>query len=147
MNGEGVGGLTLADALELQQLLARYGLGMTKGDVQSVVDVFTEDGTYSAFGDVYQLDQFPELVAAAPKGLFLVGPPVLEVHGDAGTGQQPLCFVDQTTHDMRIGFYTDTYLRTPVGWRLKTRSMTFLRRDGGQDAGRPHDPSRPAARS
>lgn len=140
-------GVSVEDAHELQQLLARYALGMTKDDVASVVDVFTVDGTYSAFGDTYQLAQFPELVAAAPKGLFLVGPPVLEVEGDTGTGQQPLCFVDQTTQRMRIGWYTDTYLRTDKGWRLKTRSMTFLRKDGGADSGRPHDPSRPAARS
>ena len=131
------------DVLEVQQLLARYALGMTKDDIDSVIDVFTDDGTYSAFGDTYRLDQFPELVAAAPKGLFLVGPPVLELDGDEGSGQQPLCFVDQTTHDMRIGWYTDTYRRTPAGWRLRTRSMTFLRRSGTRDAGRPHDPSRP----
>ena len=91
----------------------------------------------------HRLDQFPELVAAAPKGLFMVGPPALELDGDSGTGQQPLCFVDQTTHDMRIGWYTDTYRRTADGWRLRTRSMTFLRRSGTRDAGRPHDPSRP----
>jgi hypothetical protein len=131
------------DVLEVQQLLARYAVGMTKDDIESVIDVFTPDGTYSAFGDTYRLDQFPELVAAAPKGLFLVGAPVLELDGDTGTGQQPLCFVDQTTHDMRIGWYTDSYRRTADGWRLRTRSMTFLRRNGTRDAGRPHDPSRP----
>jgi hypothetical protein len=116
---------------------------MTKNDVDAVVDVFTPDGTYSAFGDVYRLTDFPTLVAAAPKGLFMVGPPALELHGDTGEGTQPLCFVEQTTHDMRIGYYTDTYRRTEVGWRLQTRSMTFLRKSGARDAGRPHDPSRP----
>ena len=138
--------LSTTDVLEVQQLLARYAVGMTKNAIDEVVDVFTDDGTYSAFGDTYRLDQFPELVAAAPKGLFLVGPAALELAGDTGTGQQPLCFVDQTTHDMRIGWYTDTYRRTNRGWRLATRSMTFLRRNGVADSGRPHDPSRPAAR-
>ena len=138
--------LPTTDILEVQQLLARYAVGMTKNAVDEVVDVFTDDGTYSAFGDTYRLDQFPELVAAAPKGLFMVGPPALELAGDTGTGQQPLCFVDQTTHDMRIGWYTDTYRRTNRGWRLATRSMTFLRRNGVADSGRPHDPSRPSAR-
>ncbi len=116
---------------------------MTKDDVDAVVDVFTPDGSYSAFGDTYRLEDFPALVAAAPKGLFLVGPPVLELDGDGGTGQQPLCFVEQTTHAMRIGWYTDSYRRTADGWRLHTRSMTFLRRSGARDAGRPHDPTRP----
>ena len=57
-------------------------------------------------------------MAAAPKGLFLVGPPALTLDGDTGSGRQPLCFVEQTTHDMRIGYYTDTYRRTAEGWRL-----------------------------
>jgi hypothetical protein len=136
--------LPIEDVLELEQLLARYAVGMTKDDVESVTEVFTPDGSYSAFGDTYQLVDFPMLVAAAPKGLFLVGPPVFELDGDVGTGQQPLCFVDQKTHDMRIGYYTDSYRRTPSGWRLHTRSMTFLRKSGARDAGRPHDETRPA---
>jgi hypothetical protein len=135
---------TQADLLELQQLLARYAVGMTKDDVDAVVEVFTPDGTYSAFGDTYALADFPTLVAAAPKGLFMVGPPAITIDGDTGTGEQPLCFVDQTDHAMRIGWYTDTYRRTDAGWRLATRSMTFLRKSGSRDAGRAHDPTRPA---
>ncbi len=138
-----MGQLPVEDVIELQQLLARYAVGMTRDDVEAVVEVFTPDGSYRAFGDTYPLVDFPALVAAAPKGLFLVGPPALEIDGDEGTGQQPLCFVDQTTHDMRIGYYTDTYRRTTQGWRLHTRSMTFLRKSGARDAGREHDPSRP----
>jgi SnoaL-like domain len=133
----------IADIIELEQLLARYAVGMTQDDIEAVIEVFTPDGTYSAFGDTYTLADFPTLVAAAPKGLFLTGPPVLELDGDEGTGQQTLCFVDQTNHDMRIGWYTDTYRRTPAGWRLRTRSMTFLRRSGSRDSGKAHDPRRP----
>jgi hypothetical protein len=135
----------IADITELQQVLARYAIGMTQDDIEAVVDVFTPDGTYSAFGTTYTLNDFPALVAAAPKGLFLTGTPVLDLDGGTGTGTgyQTLCFVDQTTHDMRIGWYTDTYLRTEKGWRLRTRAMTFLRRSGGRDSGKAHDPGRP----
>jgi hypothetical protein len=133
----------IADITELEQLLARYAIGMTQDDVEAVIDVFTPDGTYSAFGSTYPLEDFPALVAAAPKGLFLTGTPVLDLKGDTGTGYQTLCFVEQTTHEMRIGWYTDTYLRTEKGWRLQTRSMTFLRRSGSRDAGKAHDPTRP----
>lgn len=133
-----------SDLLELQQLLARYAVAMTKADVEAVLDVFTPDGTYRAFGDTYALADFPRLVAAAPKGLFMVGPAAIDLHGDTATGEQPLCFVDQTDHAMRIGWYTDTYRRTAEGWRLATRSMTFLRRSGARDSGRAHDPTRPA---
>ena len=132
-----------SDILEIEQLLARYAVGMTRNDIEAVLAVFTPDGTYSAFGDTYALTDFPRLVEAAPKGLFLTGTPALELDGDTGTGQQPLCFVDQTDHDMRIGWYTDSYRRTDLGWRLQTRAMTFLRRSGARDSGRPHDPTRP----
>ena len=133
----------IADIIEVEQLLARYAVGMTQDDIEAVIEVFTPDGTYSAFGDTYTLADFPTLVAAAPKGLFLTGTPELELDGDEGTGQQTLCFVDQTNHDMRIGWYTDTYRRTSAGWRLRTRSMTFLRRSGTRDSGKAHDPRRP----
>jgi hypothetical protein len=76
--------LPIADVMELEQLLARYAVGMTKDDVDSVMGVFTPDGTYSAFGDKYELHDFP------------------------------------------------------------TRSMTFLRKSGARDSGRPHDLMRPA---
>jgi hypothetical protein len=132
------------DVIEIEQLLARYAVGMTRDDVESVMELFTADGTYSAFGETYPLADFPTLVAAAPKGLFLTGTPAVELDGDRGTGEQTLCFVDQTNHDMRIGWYTDTYRRTDAGWRLATRSMTFLRRSGARDSGRGHDPRRPA---
>ena len=133
----------LADIVEIEQLLARYAVGMTKDDIEAVIDVFTPDGSYSAFGATYTLADFPALVQAAPKGLFLTGTPAIELDGDTGTGEQPLCFVDQTDHAMRIGWYTDTYRRTGRGWRLHTRSMTFLRRSGSRDSGKPHDPTRP----
>jgi SnoaL-like domain len=137
--------LPIPDVIEIEQLLAKYAVYMTQNDIDTVMnEVFAPDGTYSAFGDTYQLQDFPRLVEVAPKGLFLVGPPVLALDGDKGTGYQPLCFVDQTNHDMRIGWYTDTYLRTEKGWRLQTRSMTFLRRSGAADAGKAHDPLRPA---
>jgi hypothetical protein len=138
-----------ADIIELEQVLARYAVGMTRDDVEAVMEVFTPDGTYSAFGATYALKDFPTLVAAAPKGLFLTGTPVLDLDLDEGTGNgyQTLCFVEQATHDMRIGWYTDTYRKTDHGWRLQTRSMTFLRRSGARDSGKEHDPGRPAPSS
>lgn len=129
---------TTEDLVDIQQLLARYAVTITQGDIDGLVAVFTPDGTYSAFGDTYPLTEFPALVAAAPKGLFLTGTPVIELAGDTATGTQPLCFIDHATHDMRIGYYSDTYARTESGWRLRTRAMTFIRRSGEHNSGRPH---------
>jgi hypothetical protein len=136
----------VADVIEIEQLLAKYAVAMTKNDVETIVaEVFTQDGSYTAFGETYRLPDFPALVEAAPKGLFLTGTPVLDLDGDTGRGEQSLLFVDQASHDMRMGWYTDAYARTERGWRLKTRSMTFLRRSGARDSGRAHDPRRPPA--
>jgi hypothetical protein len=131
---------SVADVVEINQLLARYAVTITQGDIPGLIGVFTEDGSYSAFGDTYPLSEFPALVAAAPKGLFLTGTALvsLDESGSSATGTQPLCFIDHHTHDLRIGYYNDTYVRTAAGWRLRTRAMTFIRRSGAHDSGRPH---------
>jgi SnoaL-like protein len=136
------------DLVEIQQLLAKYAVTITQGDVAGLVTVFTPDGTYSAFGSTYTLARFPELVAAAPSGLFMTGTSLVDLdtgNPDTATGTQPLCFIEHSTHDMRIGYYKDNYLRTDDGWRLKTRAMTFIRRNGDHDSGRPHAIGRPEA--
>ena len=139
------------DLVEIQQLLAKYAVTITQGDVEGLVTVFTPDGTYSAFGSTYTLARFPELVAAAPSGLFMTGTSLIDLDGsedrdpDTATGTQPLCFVEHSKHDMRIGYYKDTYVRTDAGWRLKTRAMTFIRRNGDHDSGRAHAIGRPEA--
>ena len=133
----------IADIMEIEQLLARYAVAMTKLDLDMVRTVFTEDGTYSAFGDTYTVDEFPALAQAAPRGLFMTATPLLEFDGDTATGTQQLCFVSQLDHYLRIGYWTDTFLRTEGGWRLRTRSMTFLRRSGELDSGISHNPLRP----
>lgn len=126
------------DLMEIHQLLAKYAVTITKGDLEGLVSVFTPDGTYSAFGDTYPLSEFPDLVAAAPKGLFLTGTALVDLDGDDATGTQPLCFIDHSDHHMRIGYYSDAYRRTADGWRLATRAMTFIRRSGEHDSGIPH---------
>ena len=133
----------IADIMEIEQLLARYAAGMTKFDLDMVRSVFTGDGTYSAFGDTYTVDDFPALADAAPRGLFMTGTPFLEFDGDTATGTQLLCFVSQLDHYQRIGYWSDSFVRTQDGWRLRTRSMTFMRRSGARDSGIAHNPLRP----
>jgi hypothetical protein len=139
------------DLVEIQQLLAKYAVTITQGDIDGLISVFTPDGTYSAFGSTYTLSRFPELVAAAPSGLFMTGTSLVDLSDsedgdpDTATGTQPLCFIEHSKHDMRIGYYKDTYVRTGDGWRLKTRAMTFIRRSGEHDSGRPHAIGRPEA--
>ncbi|OLP02377.1 hypothetical protein BVU76_10700 [Mycolicibacterium porcinum] len=146
-SGPGAPPTRTEDLIEIQQVLAKYAVTITQGDIDGLISVFTPDGTYSAFGETYTLNRFPVLVDAAPKGLFMTGTALIDlVEGaDTASGTQPLCFIEHSKHDMRIGYYRDTYERTAEGWRLKTRAMTFIRRNGDHDHGRPHAIGRPEA--
>ena len=102
--------------------------------------MFTPDGTYSAFGSTYTLARFPELVDAAPKGLFMTRhvageprrstPTRRRARSHCASSSTPSTTCASATSD-------DTYVRTADGWRLKTRAMTFIRRSGDHDSGRP----------
>lgn len=131
----------IADLVEIEQLCARYLAYASQFVPDRWLTVFTPDVQYSAFGAVYTIDRMPALLAAAPRGQFIGSMPVVDFDGrDRATGMQHFVFIDQQTHAMRLAWYTDEYVRTPDGWRIRRRSTTFLRKSGGQDSGRQHDP-------
>jgi hypothetical protein len=104
------------------------------------LDVFTPDAEYNAFGTSYTLERFPALLAAAPHGQYVGNMPVVDLDGDRATGVQHFVFIDQRSHAMRLGWYRDEYVRTAHGWRIRRRTTTFMRKHGGFDSGRAHDP-------
>jgi hypothetical protein len=130
----------VADLVELHELCARYMMYTSQFVEERWLDVFTPDAEYHAFGTPYTVERFPALLAAAPRGQFIGNMPVVEIDGDSAHGVQHFVFVDQQSHDMRLGWYRDEYRRTAGGWRIHRRSTTFMRRSGGFDSGRPHDP-------
>jgi SnoaL-like domain len=130
----------IADLVEIEQLCSRY-MAYTSQFVQDQwLDVFTPDAEYNAFGTPYTLERFPALLEAAPRGQFIGNMPVVEFEGDLASGVQHFVFIDQQTHAMRLGWYRDQYRRTENGWRIYRRSTTFMRKHGGFDSGRQHDP-------
>ena len=54
--------------VEIQQLLARYAVTITQGDIDGLLAVFTPDGSYSAFGDTYPLEGIPGPGRGRPQG-------------------------------------------------------------------------------
>ena len=132
----------LSDHFAIQRLTTSYATHLSRGEADAVAALFTEDGRYHAFGEAYTREDLPHLIRSAPQGQLIVNPPLLEVDGDVATGSQHYVFIAQQNHDMRLAWYTDEYRRTSEGWRFVSRSTTFLRRSGGYDAGREHDPVR-----
>ena len=128
------------DLVELQALCSRYMMYTSQYLQDHWLDVFTPDAEYNAFGTPYTLERFPALLEAAPRGQFIGNMPVVDFDGDAATGTQHFVFIDQKTHAMRLGWYRDEYVRTASGWRIRRRATTFMRKHGGFDSGRQHDP-------
>lgn len=132
----------LSDEIEIQQLCARYMMLSARKDDDHWRDVFADDGVYHAFGTPYGLEHFPMLLKSAPAGQYIGNAPIVEISGDTATGVQHYVFIEQASHEMRLAWYDDEYVRTADGWRIKSRSTTFMRRGGGFDHGNPHDPAR-----
>jgi len=130
----------VADIMEIHELCARYMMLCSQFIDDRWLEVFTPDAEYNAFGTAYDLERFPALLAAAPRGQFIGNLPVVEFDGDTATGVQHDIFIDQTSHAMRLAWYSDEYRRTPDGWRIHRRSTTFLRKSGGYDHGIAHAP-------
>jgi hypothetical protein len=128
------------DLVEIHALCARYMMYTSQFVEDRWLDVFTPDVVYTAFGTPYSLDRFPALLEAAPRGQFIGNMPVVDLDGDRATGKQHFLFVAQATHDQRLGWYNDEYLRTADGWRIQRRSTTFMRKTGDFDGGVQHDP-------
>lgn len=133
---------SVADRLEINELCARYALHLSRHELDQIVDLFTDDGIYHAFGEDYSMADFPTLIESAPRGQLIVNPPVLTLDGDVGTGEQHYTFINQETHALRLAWYSDHYRREAQGWRFERRTTTFLRRSGGFDSGNAHAPIR-----
>jgi hypothetical protein len=134
------------DLVAIHALCARYMSYSSQHLDKGWLDVFTPDAEYNAFGTAFTLERFQEMLAVAPRGQYIGNLPVIELDGDRASGVQHFVFIDQRTHEMRLGWYRDEYLRTPQGWRIRRRSTTFMRKHGGFDSGRQRDPlARPSA--
>lgn len=123
------------DHTEITQLLARYCLALDHDDVGAWVGLFTDDAVFEVHGQAFEGHEgLRRMLAAAPGGLHLGGPPVIEmVSADRATTQQNLLFVDRHDGASRSAVYTDELVRTDAGWRIAKRRCRFLGPEGLAD--------------
>ena len=134
----------IADIIEIEQLLARYAIGMTRDDIEAVIEVFTPDGSYSAFGDTLRAVRLPG--AGPARRRRACSSRARPCSSSTGTPARASSRCASSTRRPTTCASASTPTRTaapPSGWRLHTRAMTFLRRSGARDAGKAHDPTRP----
>ncbi|CAO5188454.1 SnoaL-like domain-containing protein [Frankia sp. AiPs1] len=126
---------TPEDQVAIGQLLARYCLTLDLDDVEGWVGLFTEDGNYLVYGRTFEGHHgLRAMASAAPGGLHLGGPPVIEMLGaDSARTTRNLLFVDRADGIPRNAVYHDDLVRTADGWRIRTCRCQFITKDGLAD--------------
>jgi hypothetical protein len=126
--------LTAADYVEIQQLVARYAYAVDThaGDGYAYADLFTADGVFG--GKTKGREQLAALARstqaqrAGPSYTrhFLTNV-IIRPLAEGATGSQYLVAIDvgedgKPSTVVHGGRYDDVYLKTPEGWRFKSRT-------------------------
>jgi hypothetical protein len=139
--------LTPLDYIEIRQLAARYGHAVDQGAAEgyAYADLFAEGAT---FGQTTGRDNLAKLAKGTARGPqtawhFIVNH-VIEPTADGAKGKEYLVHLQygdgvKPNAVWGGGHYEDTYVKTPDGWRFKTRR--FVPSDGTPESLLP----RPAA--
>jgi hypothetical protein len=129
-------GLTTEDRLDLLSLPARYGNAMDDRDWAALRSIFTPDAVFVVLQSRTRLEGIDRIVtymdatAYHPLSHMTVNA-AIDLHGeDVGVrfrGLLPIAEGDAAPEPSRVafGFYYDTVVKTPDGWRVRNR--LFLR--------------------
>lgn len=123
------------DHVAISDLLARYCLTLDLDDVEGWVALFTPDGSFQVYGRSWDGHEgLRRMATAAPGGLHLGGPPIIEViDRDQAKTTRNLMFVERGGGVMRNAVYTDELRRTPDGWRIARTRCRFIVAEGLSD--------------
>jgi hypothetical protein len=126
---------TPEDRGEISDLLARYCLTLDRHDVDGWVALFTPDASYRVYGRSFDGHEgLRRMMAAAPGGLHLGGPPVIDLlDADHARTTRNLLFVERGEGPQRSAVYTDELVRTEHGWRIASCRCQFIVADGLSD--------------
>jgi hypothetical protein len=125
----------LVDRMDIDDLLTRYTVALDTRQWDLLSTVFTPDATIDYTSSQGIKGEFPEIAAWLQKALsaftasqHLLGNRQITVDGDRGTGRtyffnpNSLIGVSGDTTMLFVGgYYLDSFLRTPDGWRITDR--------------------------
>lgn len=123
------------DYTAIANMLAEYCLALDRDDFDRCIALFTDDGSFEVYGRTFEgRVKLRKMMASAPGGLHLGGPPFVEsLEDDTARTQQNLLFVDRATGEFRRALYTDELQRTGDRWRIKRRVCEFIVAGGISD--------------
>lgn len=115
--------LTGDDYAEILQLYFKYPIALDSGDAEGYANLFTDDGSFGNRVGRQALIEFvkgrnPSTVRHAPLT------PLITPTAEGANGVVLNLFVDVAQSPAvitRVSQYTDTLVKTPQGWRFKTR--------------------------
>lgn len=117
------GSLTTQDYIDIQQLYTKYNYAIDSGDVEAYVALYTADGTFNNFQGQEGLRKFMSGRTAGSTrhwntNLLITPTP----EGAKGAVYLLLVDVGATPPAItRAAKYDDVLVKTPQGWRFKTR--------------------------
>jgi hypothetical protein len=124
----------ITDRDAVGDLLARYCLHLDRDEHEEWLSLFLPEATYEVYGHTFAgHDGLRRMLAGAPGGLHLGGPPVIRIEGDRARTEQNLLFVDAATGSSRSAVYDDDLERTDQGWRFARRRCRFITATGLSD--------------
>jgi ketosteroid isomerase-like protein len=116
----------VADELDVRAVLAEYCLRLEVNDFEEWLDLFTDDCVYEVFRrKLTGRDEIRAMLSQAPAGVHLGGPARVEIDGDVAHTVQNYFFVNGETKETNSGWYFDTLVRTPAGWKISQLILKF----------------------
>jgi hypothetical protein len=121
-------GLSALDYIEIQQLYARYAAGLDFGDGAARAATFTPDGTFTTS---ITPDRTPISVAEVAERTVKLGNigdrhmTLQLIITPTETGADGFAYAIRVDRQGKVGtgFYNDTLVKTPEGWRFKARVL------------------------
>lgn len=127
----------MEDSIAIQQLINRYSVSSSRGDLDIVVSTYALDGVW----EIASMSKMFEGQDAIREGLATLtsqqdyvmqqnAPAMITVEGDSATATSIVCERGKLTasNDVfeALGFYNDSLARTAEGWRFKRRSFELV---------------------
>jgi hypothetical protein len=125
--------LTPQDYIDIHQLNGRYALATDTGDGPGRAATFTPDGSFRGFGNNGPYEPIASLAARTSRNgntggrHFMANEVITATEEGADMTSYALILQPQNREKQPVVgiacFYTDKLVRTPQGWRFKTRAV------------------------
>ena len=127
----------MEDTVAIQQLMNRYSVGSSRGDLEDVVSTYVPDGVWH----IASMDKTFDGQAAIRDGLAALtslqdyvmqqnAPAMITIDGDSANATTVVCERGKLSSSddgfEALGFYVDKLVRTAEGWRFKRRSFELV---------------------